>query len=302
MYNLSRLPRPVMIRYRRIFCCTALLATCLTGCKADKFDKPDPNSDAAPLAAIEPPEIQSIPQRTPLSTVAARGVTDGARVVTQGSTGGTLVAVALPGGSFCQDTPIATEGDTLLSFYAMTGDGRISEAVEATVTFDSTAPQPPQPTCSGTLEECDEAETCGSDDEDEDCNGWADDCDQACNGCTDDIYEPNDFPVNVPSLSEGSYMLDLCPCRDDWFSFPVDTGQRIFARAEFIHADIDIDMALYIAGPQGQGTDGQVAGSASSNNEEIIDYTAEAPGFYYLRIFPFRSEDRPTGSYRLIVD
>jgi hypothetical protein len=141
---------------------------------------------------------------------------------------------------------------------------------------------------------------CGNS-KDDDCNGWADECDLACSGCEDDSYEPNDFPVNVPSLTKGSYPMKLCPCRDDWFAFNVNAETRINVSVEFSHAQIDIDARLYRAGPEGQGIGEQVASSTSPTDNEAIDWVTDAPGAYYLRIFPFRDEDEPSGSYTLRI-
>ncbi|HLU64675.1 MAG TPA: hypothetical protein VKZ63_00275, partial [Kofleriaceae bacterium] len=68
--------------------------------------KPGDEKDAGTSEVLLPPAIEAMPDRTPLTTVKAQGTTDGSRIVTQGSPAGTLVTVVLPGGSFCQDTPL----------------------------------------------------------------------------------------------------------------------------------------------------------------------------------------------------
>jgi hypothetical protein len=273
-------------------------------CKAgDPINRPSGDEDAAPVADLPPPELQGIPESTPLTLVAVRGTTEGTRIATVGSPAGTQVTVVLPGGSFCQATPLNPEGTTELRYYAVAGDGRLSEAVPAAVTYDPSAPRPALENCDGATDTCEDAEECGSNDVDEDCNGWADQCDLACSECVDDPYEPNDLPINVPTLSEGTYDMKLCPCRDDWFAFNVDMGVRIHAVISFTHADIDIDAKLFTAGADGQGTEGDpVASSATTTDTETIDYTTTAPGTYFLRVYPFRDEDQPAGDYSIAFD
>jgi hypothetical protein len=274
-----------------------------SACKAGDPIKRPGNEDAAPVADLPPPEIQAIPETTPLTTVAARGTTEGTRIATVGSPAGTQVTVVLPGGSFCQDTPLRTDGPTELRYYAVAGDGRLSEAVPAQVTHDPSAPRPALENCDGATPSCADAEECGSNDVDEDCNGWADQCDLSCSECQDDPYEPNDLPINVPTLNAGSYDMKICPCRDDWYAFNVDMGVRIHAVISFTHADIDIDAKLFKSGADGQGTDGEpVASSATTTDTETIDYTTTAPGTYFLRVYPFRDEDKPAGDYSITLD
>jgi hypothetical protein len=284
-----------------------LLVACIAfspGCKAgDPVKHPSGDEDAAPVADLPPPELQAIPETTPLTTVAARGATEGTRIASVGSPVGTQVTVVLPGGTFCQDTPLRTDGPTELRYYAVAGDGRVSEAAPYTVTYDPSAPQPANGNCTGDTSDCKDAEECGSNDVDEDCNGWADQCDLACSECQDDAYEPNDLPINVPTLNPGTYEMKLCPCRDDWYAFAANMDDRIHAVVNFTHADIDIDAKLFLSGPDGQGTAGDpVASSATTTDTETIDYTATMPGTYFLRVYPVRDEDNPSGSYSITLD
>ncbi len=274
-----------------------------SACKADDPVRHPGDEDAAPVEELAPPELQGMPESTPLPTVAARGSSDGTRVASVGSPSGTQVTVVLPGRTFCQDTQLNTDGPTELRYYSVAGDGRISQAAPFTVTYDPGAPLPANGRCTGDTDTCQDAEECGSNDVDEDCNGWADQCDLACSGCEDDVYEPNDLPINVPSLNAGTYDMKLCPCRDDWYAFNVDMGTRIHAVINFTHADIDIDAKLFNSGADGQGTEGDpVATSATTSDTETIDYTTTAPGTYFLRVYPFRDEDKPSGSYSITLD
>lgn len=280
----------------------ALLALIAFGCSADDPVDKDRQPDAAPAAELPPPALEPVVERTPRTTIEASGETEGTRVVGVGSPAGSVVTVVLPGGAFCQETPIAAEGTTSLRYYAMAGDGRLSRAVPVEVTFDPDAPDP-GPACGDPAPECQPAEECGGDSVDDDCNGWADQCDLACSSCRDDAFEPNDFPVNVPSIEAGTYAMELCPCRDDWFAFHVAAGTRIHALLSFTHADIDIDARLYLSGADGYGiTEPAVASSTSATDEEAIDHTAAVAGTYFLRVYPFRDEDDPAGSYSMTID
>ena len=74
-----------------------------------------------------------------------------------------------------------------------------------------------------------------------------------------------------------------------------------YATASFSNAAIDLDLRLYrVLG--GGGTGEQVAASSTTSDEERIAYVAAEAGTYYLRVFPFRQDDRPRGTYRLMID
>jgi hypothetical protein len=282
----------------------ALIA--LGGCKKDAYTPPEADADTGATEDLEPPELSTIPSTTPLTTVAIKGSTEGTRVVTQGAASGTIVTVVLPGGSFCQDAPIDTDGPTELKVYAMTGDGRISDPSSIEVTYDSGAPEPEPPTCGAGDCVPAEEETCGNGGLDDDCNGWGDICDLSCSGCTDDIYEPNDLPVNVPTLSPDTYNLHLCQCRDDWWAFNRGPGESVQALATFLTSNIDIDLDLYLSGPDGAGViEPPVASSHGSDDNEEINYTVPEGmgGTYYLRVYPYNGAAEPKmGDYTLVLD
>ena len=286
-----------------VACLLAAAAGAGPGCSADNpIPKPPQDVDAAAEDELEPPELEPVVERTPRTAVQARGRSDGSRVVGLGSPAGAIVTVVLPGGSFCQVTPIAAEGTTELRYHAMAGDGRVSRPVPVEVTYDDAATDPGAP-CGDPQPECEDAELCGADEVDDDCNGWADGCDLACSGCQDDAYEPNDFPVNVPTVTAGTYDMELCPCRDDWFAFQVAMGDRIHAVIDFSSDEIDIDAKLFLSGPDGSGiSEPPVDSSTSTGDQEVIDYTAAMAGVYYLRVYPFRDEDDPAGSYSITLD
>ena len=283
-------------------CLVVLSLALAVACSADDPIDKDPGTDAAPPAELAPPELEPVVERTPRDAIQARGRCDGSRVVGLGSPAGSIVTVVLPGGSFCQVTPINSEGSTELRYHTMAGDGRVSSPVLVEVTYDDAAADPGAP-CGDPQPECDDDEVCGADEVDDDCNGWADRCDLACSGCQDDAYEPNDFPVNVPTVAPGTYDMELCPCRDDWFAFQVAMGDRIHAVIDFSSDEIDIDAKLFLGGPDGYGiVEPPVDSSTSTGDQEVIDHNAEMAGVYFLRVYPFRDEDDPAGSYSITLD
>lgn len=287
---------------------SSLLGLAAAGCTADTTRRPPMEVDAGPSGGdlLPPPELDAVVERTPLDTLTIRGRTQGTRIASKTPLA-TQITPTLPGGSFCQDIPIAETEDNRIEVYAVGGDGRLSGATVLTVAFDPEAPQPSAGTCDGTAPDqagCRAEELCegDGDEEDDDCDGWAGTCDLACQPCDDDAYEPNDVAINVPSLLAGSYELTLCSCRDDWFAFHVAGGARIQATVES-QAQLDIDLALYQVVADVEGTGPRVAWSTASTGVEAIDYVVplDAGGTYYLRVYPFNTAARPRGAYRLTV-
>lgn len=270
-------------------------------CKADKVDGGgSPQEDGGAPEVLPAPTLTNVPETTPNATVAIRGESEGQRVVVQGGANGTNVVAILPGGAFCTDVELKDGTPTELTIYAI-GDGLISEATSTLVSKDSTAPQPPSPTCSGSSpNDCEENTEICDNEEDENCDGWIDECDSQCNDCVDDNLEPNDFAINVPVVEPGTYQLQICPCRDDWFAFEKAMGQRIRVTADFVHETVPLNLRLYKAtatGEQGEF----VAGSFSSTNQESIDEVVDADGLYLLRAYPFGGTGPHVGAYTLTI-
>lgn len=274
----------------------AALAACKASNPDDDIDKLiDGGGDVLRAPIVEAPSA------TPLDTVALRGMTEGAaRIVVKPSDSDlSQVESLLPGGSFCVDAPLTLGADRTFRVYAIAEDGRISDPTEVTVTQDSGVPQPPGAQCDVPAD-CVEEEICDND-EDDDCNAFKDECDPGCNGCVDDFLEPNDTPFDVPLLGEGTHDgLVICPCRDDWYAFPLQGGQTLRLTVTFTHALIDIDLKLFTAdAAESQGA--PVASSVTTMNVESIEYRAAQSGVYYLRVYAF-SQDKPQGSYKITVN
>lgn len=238
----------------------------------------------------------SAPERTPLLTAAVRGHTSNATRVVVGLSEDSQVEPVMPGGDFCVDVALPEGRVSAIVVHAISDSGAASAQADVEVAQEADAPEPPEPTCSG--EQCAADEDCGNG-VDDDCNALADECDSACNGCADDDLEPNDVPFAVPPLEDGSYDLDICPCREDWFAFELPDGGAITAMATFEHDAIDIDLQLFEAADAEMGLDNPVATSMTTNDSERIDYTATSAGTYYLRVYSFRTGS--SGSYGLDI-
>ena len=276
-----------------------LILVLATGCKVDPPEDDKTNPDAG-NNNLQKPQA-SAPDRTPLATVAIRGSADGAsRVVIKNiDAEQSSVNSLLPGGDFCVDTPLADSASVTFEIYAVAEDGNISDPADLEVAQDPGAPPPADPTCTDSGAECAAEETCGND-SDDDCNGFKDSCDPQCNGCDDDFLEPNDTPFSVPMVAPDTYDgLKICPCREDWYAFLVGEGGIIHAKANFSHDEVDIDMQLYKAEDAEMHSGTTVAASASTDDDEEVNYTSTGPGTYYLRVFAFRTDGQ--GSYDLTV-
>ena len=249
---------------------------------------PDPNAPA--ILELNAPE------RSPLDTVAIRGrAANATRVAVQVEDGETKLGALTPGGDFCVDMLLPTGALTTFAVYALDDTSAVSTPSAVDVGHDAEAPEPPEPTCSG---ECAGEENCGND-FDDDCNALADGCDPACNGCPDDSREPNDVPFSVPALDDGTYTLDICPCREDWFAFELAEGDEISAGADFDNDEIDIDLQIFRAEDAELGLDNPLASSITTSDNEQVSYTAGGAGSYYLRVYSIQAG--ASGSYQLHV-
>jgi hypothetical protein len=272
---------------------TALGASCSAD-RPDTTTKVDAavGSDLAAVA-LDP----AIPTSTPNDTVAMRGTTDGAQVLVKGGPGSPVIQAVLPTGNFCADAMLMTSGPTTLTAFALK-DGLVSAPTTILVTKDPAAPQPANATCLGTeMPTCtpeDPAAGNCSDGKDNDCDGFVDQCDPSCNGCMDDALEPNNDPFYVPMVAAGSYQLQICPCRSDWFAFTaVNSGDVIHVKITFNTANIDLDMLLQAPSDAEMGSTNHVAISAGTTNTEEINWTSTMAGTYYLKVYPYSGNNAP---------
>ena len=286
----------------RVIAFVAASALAMLGCKAERPDADKPDA-AVQTEMLQPPTIDTTtPSSTPNGTVAIRGSTMGARVVVSGGPGDPVVKASLPTGGYCVDAPLQATGPTTLTAYALK-DGKISAPTTITVTKDAAAPNPPNAVCAGT-----EQPVCGTEDAshgncsnnaDDDCDGYSDACDPGCNGCVDDGFGPNWSPFFVPMIMPGTYNLAMCPCRDDWFAFYVTQGQVVHAKISFNAAAIDLDMILQTPKNAEASNNTYVASSLLTTSPEEINWTANATGTYYLKIYAYNTSS--SAAYTLTV-
>jgi len=275
----------------------------VVGCKAERPDADKPDAAAMNMDMLQAPTIDTTtPTATPNGTVAIRGTTEGARVVISGGPGDPVVKSALPTGGYCIDAPLQASGPTTLTAYALK-DGKISPPTTVTITKDAGAAIPPNAVCAGTEEPvCDVEDSSHANctnNKDDDCDGYSDACDTGCNGCADDGFGPNWSPFFVPMVMPGTYTLAICPCRADWFAFYVTQGQVVHAKVSFNASAIDLDMTLQTPKNAEANNNMYVASSLLTSSPEEINWTANATGTYYLRIFSYK--DDGAASYTLTV-
>jgi hypothetical protein len=115
---------------------------------------------------------------------------------------------------------------------------------------------------------------------------------------SDDAYEENDSQMFAWNLGAagGIWLSSFSGAGiqgdEDWYSFSVLPGHlQISATCRFVHAEGNIDLALYDAG-------GQLAASQGTADEETINYLAPTSGVYHLRIWG----DNQNNSYDLTWD
>ena len=279
-----------------------LMATCAVGCQADRpgGNKPDAAPDITPLNA---PMIDgTTPMATPNDTVAVRGKTDGSRLIIQGGAGDPVVKAVLPSGDYCVDVPLNPTGPTMLTAFALK-DGLISPPSTITVTKNPSAAIPSMPLCLGMEQPVCVAEDAAHSDctngKDDNCNGYIDKCDPSCNGCVEDALGPNWVPFFVPMVPAGTYRLQICPCRVDWFAFHVTPGDTVHVKATFDSTKVDIDLKLMTAAAAENNTGATVAASVTTTGIEQITWLSNATGTYYLEIYPFKADG--VGAYTLTI-
>lgn len=108
---------------------------------------------------------------------------------------------------------------------------------------------------------------------------------------TDDQFEENDTLAQAKSISLGSYTNLKC-ADQDWFKVSLTAGQQIKIRAEFSHAEGDLDLYLDNA----SGT--RLAYSYSTSDNEEITFKATTAGTYYIRVEGY---DGAKAKYNLVI-
>ncbi|MCX7958178.1 MAG: PPC domain-containing protein [Deltaproteobacteria bacterium] len=106
--------------------------------------------------------------------------------------------------------------------------------------------------------------------------------------CTDDTYEPNNSFYSARKMEAGSYnSLVLCPSDEDYYSFALNTNDRIEVEISFDNAKADIDIVLFDPLMK------EVAYSITSGGTEKITHTAASSGNYILNVFAWDNGSAP---------
>jgi len=103
-------------------------------------------------------------------------------------------------------------------------------------------------------------------------------------GAPGDRLEPNDDPAHSTLVVDDTSFenLSLNTAQDtDMFRVDLDEGESLTAEAAFSHDEADIDLRLIDADEE------QVASATSVDDDETLEYTAEASGPYYLVVYPW---------------
>jgi hypothetical protein len=170
--------------------------------------------------------------------------------------------------------------------------------------MDPSAPIPANATCSGMeMPVCapseDQASGTCNDGKDNDCDGYIDSCDTGCNGCIEDALGPNWDPFFVPMVAAGTYNLQLCPCRSDWFAFTRSAGGTVHVKVTYNQSKLDIDIILQRPTDAENGSSTHLAISAGSTGTEDINFTTVNGGTFYLKVYTYGSND--SGAYTMTV-
>lgn len=109
--------------------------------------------------------------------------------------------------------------------------------------------------------------------------------------CEADRFEPNDASTAPTTLTAGTHAsLSICdeaaPAPDhrdlDWYRIAVGAGETLIADVRFAHNQGDIDAQLFAPGQQEP-----VAVAESSDDDEHVEYAAEAAGDLLLAVYGY---------------
>lgn len=117
--------------------------------------------------------------------------------------------------------------------------------------------------------------------------------------CMDDRFEDDDTRMTARSVTFSGGSPDMaafdgtvCSGDDDWIAIPMTGPGRIEADLVFVHADGDIDMALF--DPSGV----RLASGASVTDDEALGVDVSSAGTYALRVYVFGSGNTYLGEVR----
>jgi cysteine-rich repeat protein len=116
--------------------------------------------------------------------------------------------------------------------------------------------------------------------------------------CPTDRLENNDSMDDAEPLPPELYTrLTVCEDDEDWYRLPLTEGDTITVSVTFPHSEGDIDLRLI--NPDGIA----LRTSASSTDDEQVEYTVDATGTYYIRVYLYADDGSEIGNeYDILVE
>ena len=132
-------------------------------------------------------------------------------------------------------------------------------------------------------------------------NGYGIDIDideAAAPSCPTDRLENNDSMDDAEPLPPELYTgLTVCEDDEDWYRLPLAEGDTITVTMTFPHAEGDVDLRLLDPDGTPQRT------SATSSDDEELEYTVDAAGTYFIRVYLYADSGSSIGNeYDILVE
>jgi hypothetical protein len=108
----------------------------------------------------------------------------------------------------------------------------------------------------------------------------------------DDALEENDTPATASPVPTTPTRLYSCNVDDDWFFVELAAGARVDVTVEFEHARSDIDVYLFAPGADPRHDEPLAAGE-STDDDEMLSFTATTGGRYLLLIYGYDAREAP---------
>ncbi len=114
-----------------------------------------------------------------------------------------------------------------------------------------------------------------------------------------DAYEPNNDAANASAITPGNYYPTIFPSLDyDWFNLTFVGYGTLSVTISNVPSTLNPVLRIY--GPNSSTTQKAYADSYGYGGSEYI-YTDIVPGYYYIRVYSYYSNDFSTSSYNLSI-
>jgi hypothetical protein len=113
----------------------------------------------------------------------------------------------------------------------------------------------------------------------------------ACVG-PDDALEDNDTPETASPAPTSAASLYSCTLDDDWYSVELAAGGRVDVSVAFTHARSDLDVYLFAPGADPRHDEPLAAGN-STDDDEMLSFTATIAGRYNLLVYGYDAKEAP---------